>query len=218
MERQSTDMVPLGRDGFFKDPFFSSSWEEFDQERNQRMASSKNSFWEKVESDMAEFEKSVAAMEADMNQRMAPYQGGVPSWALPENQHKNWSKILTDRPSTSNEMVPAEMTSSRSMAESSESSSPDKWTVSLDVQKFTPESLKVKVAGDLVTISGAMDSSNVGNSCESYTSQSFSRSFTLPNGCDPEYLSSTLSNSGQLVVTCPRPYYLHGPSPKALKI
>ena len=48
MERQSTDMVPLGRDGFFKDPFFSSSWEEFDQERNQRMASSKNSFWEKV--------------------------------------------------------------------------------------------------------------------------------------------------------------------------
>ena len=105
---------------------------------------------------MAEFEKSVAAMEADMNQRMAPYQGGVPSWALPENQHKNWSKILTDRPSTSNEMVPAEMSSSRSMAESSESSSPDKWTVSLDVQKFTPESLKVKVAGDLVTISGAM--------------------------------------------------------------
>merc|ERR1712098_438960 len=110
------------------------------------------------------------------------------------------------------------MSSSGSMAESSESSSPDKWTVSLDVQKFTPESLKVKVAGDLVTISGAMDSSNVGNSCESYTSQSFSRSFTLPNGCDPEYLSSTLSNSGQLVVTCPRPYYLHGPSPKALKI
>merc|ERR1712064_23379 len=185
MERQSTDMVPLGRDGFFKDPFFSSSWEEFDP---------------------------------DMNQRMAPFQAGVPSWALPENQHKNWSKIMTDLQSTSSEIMPADMSSSRSMAESSESSSPDKWTVSLDVQKFTPESLKVKVAGDIVTISGGMDSSNVGNSCESYTSQSFSRSFTLPTGCDPEYLSSTLSNSGQLVVTCPRPYYLHGPSPKALKI
>ena len=54
MERQSTDMVPLGRDGFFKDPFFSSSWEEFDQERNQRMASSKNSFWEKVTTKLSE--------------------------------------------------------------------------------------------------------------------------------------------------------------------
>ena len=48
MERQSTDMVPLGRDGFFKDPFFSSTWDEFDQERNQIMSKSKNSFWDKV--------------------------------------------------------------------------------------------------------------------------------------------------------------------------
>ena len=49
MERQPTEMVPLGRDGFFKDPFFSSTWEEFDQERNHRMGKSNNGFWEKVE-------------------------------------------------------------------------------------------------------------------------------------------------------------------------
>ena len=48
MERHATDMVPLGRDGFFKDPFFSSTWEEFDQDRNHRMAKSQNGFWEKV--------------------------------------------------------------------------------------------------------------------------------------------------------------------------
>ena len=48
MERHPTDMVPLGRDGFFKDPFFSSTWEEFDQERNLRMSNSQNNFWEKV--------------------------------------------------------------------------------------------------------------------------------------------------------------------------
>ena len=48
MERHPTDMVPLGRDGFFKDPFFSSTWEEFDQDRNHRMAKSQNGFWEKV--------------------------------------------------------------------------------------------------------------------------------------------------------------------------
>ena len=48
MERHATDMVPLGRDGFFKDPFFSSTWEEFDQERTHRMNKSQNNFWEKV--------------------------------------------------------------------------------------------------------------------------------------------------------------------------
>ena len=36
-----------------------------------------------VESDMAEFEASVAAMEADLDQRMAPHKPGLPDWALP---------------------------------------------------------------------------------------------------------------------------------------
>merc|ERR1711862_491541 len=113
MERHSTDMVPLGRDGFFKDPFFSSTWEEFDQERTHRMNESQNNFWDKVESDMAEFEASVAAMEADLDQRMAPHKPGLPDWALPPAQHKNWPKITSEDSSSSSGLMCPGLTTSR---------------------------------------------------------------------------------------------------------
>lgn len=148
MERQATDMVPLGRDGFFKDPFFSSTWEEFDQDRNQIMKKSGNGFWDKVESDMADFEASVAAMEADMNQRMAPFKPGVPSWALPQNQHKNWSitnEMDNSFPSTSSSM----------MCKDDININKDKWEISIDVSNFSPDNLKVKVTGDVVVVSGS---------------------------------------------------------------
>lgn len=148
MERQGTDMVPLGRDGFFKDPFFSSTWEEFDQDRNQIMKKSGNGFWDKVESDMADFEASVAAMEADMNQRMAPFKPGVPSWALPQNQHKNWSitnEMDNSLPSTSSSMI----------CKDEVNTNKDKWEISIDVSNFSPDNLKVKVTGDVVVVSGS---------------------------------------------------------------
>ena len=231
MERQSTDMVPLGRDGFFKDPFFSSTWEEFDQERNLRMSKSQNSFWDKVDSDMAEFERCVSAMEADMDQRMAPLKPGLPSWALPQNHHKNWPKIMNDSSNRDGD-TPGMMCNEKI------NDTKDKWEIVMDVQNFSPESLKVKVTGDIVTISGSQvriipnlisnkscilplfqTSSNVSDECnKSHSSQSFSRSYTMPSGCDPDSVSSNLNKQGQLMVSCPRPYYLQGPSAKALKM
>jgi hypothetical protein len=45
----SRDMVPINmRDPFMKDPFFSSTWEEFDKIKHEMMEKSKN-FWEKVD-------------------------------------------------------------------------------------------------------------------------------------------------------------------------
>ncbi len=42
-------MVPINmRDPFMKDPFFSSTWEEFDKIKHEMMEKSKN-FWEKVD-------------------------------------------------------------------------------------------------------------------------------------------------------------------------
>jgi len=212
MERQTTDMVPLGRDGFFKDPFFSSTWEEFDQDRNLRMSKSQNSFWDKVESDMAEFERCVSAMEADMDQRMAPLKPGLPGWALPQNHHKNWPKIMNDTSARDGG-------SAGMMCNEKINDTKDKWEIVMDVQNFSPESLKVKVTGDVVTISGSQTSSNASDECNtSCSSQSFSRSYTMPSGCDPDNVSSNLNKQGQLMVSCPRPYYLRGPSAKALKM
>ena len=161
-----------------------------------------------VESDMAEFEASVAAMEADLDQRMAPHKPGLPDWALPPGQHKNWPKITSEDSSSSSGLkCPDKVTSAG-----------DRWEVAMDVASFAPDSLKVKVTGDLVTISGAQEASTGAGSDMSRTSQAFSRSYTLPSGCDPDSLTSSLSAAGQLVVSCPRPYYLQGPSAKALKM
>jgi len=164
MERQSTDMVPLGRDGFFKDPFFSSTWDEFDQERNQIMSKSKN-------------------------------------WSIT-------NQLEDGNPSSSSAVMKRDKISEGK----------DKWEISVDVSNFCPDNLKVKVTGDVVTVSGSQDTSNYSDDNSSRSSQSFSRSYTLPSGCDPDNVSSTLSNSGQLLVSCPRPYYLQGPSAKALRM
>ena len=93
MERHQRDLVPLGKDGFFKDPFFSSTWEEFDQDRHQMMQKS-NGFWDKVDQDMKDFEKSVSCMESDMDRMTAPLRPSLPGWALPDDHKKNWPIIL----------------------------------------------------------------------------------------------------------------------------
>ena len=52
-------MVPMNiRDPFFKDPFFSSTWEEFDKMRQDMISSSKD-FWGKVDKDFANFDEQV---------------------------------------------------------------------------------------------------------------------------------------------------------------
>ena len=213
MERQHTQMVPLGRDGFIKDPFFSSTWEEFDQERNHRLNKTKQSgFWDKMEKDMEDFERSVASMEADLDERMAPFRPSVPDWALPQGQQKNWPKIMNDS------FSPSSSSSSSALASSEKvSCTGDSWQISLDVTNFSPDGLKVAVAGDTVTVSGSQEMSSSEGENSSRSSRSFSKSYTLPSGCDPENVSSSLNNQGQLIVTCPRPYYLQGPSEKAIK-
>merc|ERR1712066_658713 len=177
--------------------FFSSTWDEFDQMRNQMMEKN-HGFWDKVDQDMKEFEKCVSQMEADMDSANAPLRPSLPSWAFPEDHKKNWPMIgnCTESKERSEcEVVKLETTES-------------KWEVELDVTKFKPEDLKVAVVGDLVTISGSQTEHFIGNDTSSNT---------LPSGCDPDTLSSSLTVSGNLKVTCPRKKWLTGPSAKAIR-
>merc|ERR1712061_592984 len=170
-----------------KEPFFSSTWDKVDQ-------------------DMKEFEKCVSQMEADMDNANAAPRPSVPSWALPEDHKKNWPMIgnCTESGRSECEVVKLETTES-------------KWEVELDVAKFKPEDLKVAVVGDLVTISGSQTEQFIGNDTSSNTVRSFTKRYTLPSGCDPDTLSSSLTVSGNLKVTCPRKKWLTGPSAKAIR-
>merc|ERR1712206_57021 len=189
--RPQRGLVPFSNEA--KEPFFSSTWDEFDQMRNQMMEKN-HGFWDKVDQDMKEFEKCVSQMEADMDNANAPLRPSLPSWAMIGN--------CTETRDC--EVVKLETTES-------------KWEVELEVAKFKPEDLKVAVVGDLVTISGTQTEQMIGNNSSSNTSRSFTKRYTLPSGCDPDTLSSSLTVSGNLKVTCPRKKWLTGPSAKAIR-
>ena len=90
----SRDMVPIHmRDPFMKDPFFSSTWEEFDRMKHEMMEGSKN-FWEKVDKDFANFEDTVKTSHHEMDRQMAPFRPQLPRWAIPEDVKDMWKPSL----------------------------------------------------------------------------------------------------------------------------
>ena len=87
------DMVPINvRDPFWKDPFFSSTWDEFDQMRSDMMSRSKD-FWSKVDEDFANFDDTVRKSHDDMDLQMAPFQPQLPRWAIPDDLRAKWNPI-----------------------------------------------------------------------------------------------------------------------------
>ena len=90
-DQSSKDMVPINmRDPFWKDPFFSSTWDEFDKMRNDMMSRSKN-FWSKVDEDFANFDDTVKKEHDKMDQQMAPFHPQLPRWAVPEDLRPRWT-------------------------------------------------------------------------------------------------------------------------------
>ena len=69
----SRDIVPIDERGlFWKDPFFSTTWDEFDKMRQDMMSRSKG-FWDNVNKDMANFDEAVKKSHAEMDMSIAPF-------------------------------------------------------------------------------------------------------------------------------------------------
>ena len=154
-----------------------------------------------------------------MDAANAPLRPALPSWALPEDHRKNWPMIENGEPSLGLNVLVIDTFSESSGSRAGDcdvvkvEQTESKWEVELDVARFKPENLKVSVVGDLVTISGNQVKVEIceqnpgicvvtqecqyrGDSVESNTSRSFTKRYTLPSGCDPDALSSSLTNSG----------------------
>ncbi|XP_067825313.1 heat shock protein 30C-like [Heptranchias perlo] len=81
----------------------------------------------------------------------------------------------------------------------------DDFSLSLDVQRFSPEELKVKVLGRKVLVTGKHETkSDDGSGCYSYKYEEFRREFQLPEDVDPQALNCCLSQDGRLKVQAPR--------------
>ena len=191
----SRDMVPISiRDPFWKDPFFSSTWDEFDKMRQDMITKSKD-FWGKVDTDFANFDDQVRKAHSDMDMQMVPFRPILPSWAMSDN--------------LKTEMMPF----SRNHDEVIKVKQDDKkFEVTLDVSDYKPEELKVTTVNNVLSIEGkheqhkedkkSTDSSSAFGA--STVMKQFSRKWTLPKDVDPNEVASNLSSDGILMVTAPR--------------
>ncbi|XP_033211349.1 protein lethal(2)essential for life-like [Belonocnema kinseyi] len=77
----------------------------------------------------------------------------------------------------------------------------DKFQVTLDVQQFHPEEIKVKVVGKNVIIEGKHEEKEDEHG---WISRQFTRKYLVPEQCDIDQLSSHLSSDGVLMISAPR--------------
>ncbi|KAJ1349296.1 hypothetical protein KIN20_004788 [Parelaphostrongylus tenuis] len=75
-----------------------------------------------------------------------------------------------------------------------------KFAVSLDVSKFKPENLKVKLDGHHLTIEGKEELKEKNG----YSAKAFIRQFELPEDVNLNAIRSSLTDSGQLSVEVPK--------------
>lgn len=202
-------VVPIQmREDLLKDPFFSSTWDEFDRESNRLSAKSKNGdFWDKVEKDMEKFEKGIADMERDMEDRMKPHRPSIPNWAIPEKQKHNWPSIL---PADNKHEIQGFRSQSIKDTETN-------WMLELDLGGFEADGVKLSVKGDIVIVRAGKSNLVLDQKNQTSFSQSIERRFTLPVGCDPDHITSRIDNNKMLIVNCPRKLMLSGPSSKAIR-
>jgi len=188
-------MVPISiRDPFFKDPFFSSTWEEFDKMRQDMISSSKD-FWGKVDKDFVNFDEQVKRTHADMDQSMAVFRPQLPRWAVGSGDAFNTTAF-----------------SGRNDEVMKVKQDDGKFEVTLDVSDYKPEELKVTTVNNVLSIEGkheakTEDSKDTGDARafgSSAVMKQFSRKWTLPSDSDPADVVSNLSSDGVLMVTAPR--------------
>ncbi|XP_072927991.1 heat shock protein beta-11-like [Hemitrygon akajei] len=81
----------------------------------------------------------------------------------------------------------------------------DGFSVSLDVPRFSPEELKVKVLGRKVLVTGKYEKkSDDGSGSFSYRLEEFRREFQLPEGVDAQSVKCCLTQDGVIKVQAPR--------------
>jgi len=202
-------MVPISvRDPFFKDPFFSSTWDEFDKMRTDMMARSKD-FWGKVDTDFTNFEEQVKKSHSEMDAQMSPFRPQLPAWAIPDSLKSGTGTELAH---------PSAMTFGRQFSQQADGEvikvkqDDTKFEVTMDVSDYKPEELKVTTVNNVLSIEGKhevhQESSNDTAASNNFGSSSvmkqFSRKWTLPKDADPNDVVSNLSSDGILMITAPR--------------
>lgn len=201
-------------DNFMTVPLFSSSWTDFESDRNLMMKKTGGDFWDNVEKDMIKFESGLAEIERDMHKRMGPHQPSIPDWAVSPYQ-KNFSQFSSG--SSGNGSDALNNFNVEGFRSHTIKDAPDEWELEVDVGEYDPEGIKLSVSGDTVIVRAGKSTLEMKANNQSSFSQSIERRFQLPEGCITEKLTSRLTKDNLLKVHCPRNMFLFGPTKRAIR-
>ena len=185
----SSNRVPLTlRNFFFQDPFFQTSWDDFERIRQDMMKESQE-FWSKAEQ----------AQTSMLKNEMIPSDSGALTpmilprkWMLPR---------FLSRDETEN-MFPSDFFNFKRDEDQvlRVKDDKDKFEVSLDTHEYRPDELKVNVNGNVLSVEAKHEEKGENK----FVSRQFSRKYTLPEGCEAGKVISNLSSDGILMITAPK--------------
>jgi crystallin alpha B len=89
----------------------------------------------------------------------------------------------------------------RGRGSSTVSADKDKFQVTLDVQQFLPEEIKVKVVDNNIVVEAKHEEKEDEHG---WISRQFTRKYMIPNQCDAEQVESHLSSDGVLTISAPK--------------
>ena len=189
--------VPITlRDFFWKDPFFSSNWNDFGSLHKAMLQETKQ-LWDQFDQQI----KALDGKEDEANETPAACQAG--GEGAEESNNESWfaPRQLMRLPSLFND----EMTKDLDLqdAQTIKVQDNDKaFEVSLDTRNYRPDEIKVNVVDKVLHIEAKHEEkSEDGNR---FTSRQFFRKFALPEECPADRVVSNLSADGVLLVTAPK--------------
>merc|ERR1711962_1692104 len=189
------------RDFFFDDPFFKSTWDNFDQVREE-MFDEPRDMWKKFDQDFRDMacmsnnimidseiqqRKNVEAKELDRQNSLTKWENG---WMFP----RRWML-----PSLSSGFGDMNLFKEKDSEVIRVKDDDKKMEISLDTSQYRPDELNVSVANGAITVEGKHEEKAEDGS--KMVSRQFIRKYTLPAGANAEDVFSNLSSDGVLVVT-----------------
>lgn len=205
----SCHRVPVTlRDTFFQDPFFSTSWDEFDKVRKEMIAESRLA-WQRFEDELKRMEQNsgfsaISHMKQDSSGSSSN-----------ENQCKD---LLQDDSTFNRQKWFSPMKLMRFPSLFGDEKNRDSlykedqvikvkddtsaFEVTMDTSQYRPDELKVNVMNGTLSV----EAKHVENSEDGskFISRQFVRKYTLPSDCKHEQVSSNLSSDGVLIISAPK--------------
>merc|ERR1712035_132150 len=208
------------RDFFFDDPFFKSSWDDFDNVRNKMFGESRD-MWKRFDEDfrnMACMSNNIMLNSSSSSEEKKQEQSSSSVTEKKEASSSSSENRLMERQNSLEKWENGWMFPRRWMLPSLKSEFKDmnlfqskdsdvirvkeddkKMEVSLDTSQYRPDELSVSVSNGVITIEGKHEEKAEDGS--KMVSRQFSRKYTLPQGAKPEDVVSNLSSDGVLVIT-----------------